>query len=184
MRWQRLLLVGQWKSGRDSKAEATAMERSATRAAPTLGGHRLDCPGRGAMVERLPWIAIAKFPGAATVDQTVGRPATKALLLAAALFVTGAMSTGAAAQSYSWCAYFTGGPVTCEFTTLEQCMQAIRGKTALCNQNSPTAPTGHTPPKPVRRTKSASAPPAGAEATSGDQGPDTPRRSIISRRPR
>jgi Protein of unknown function (DUF3551) len=61
----------------------------------------------------------------------------RALLLAAlAVAVAGTMSTGAEAQSNAWCAYFTGGPVNCEFATLKECMDAIRGKTALCNENA------------------------------------------------
>lgn len=35
-----------------------------------------------------------------------------------------------------WCAYFTGGPTNCSFATFEECLQAIRGKTGLCNQSS------------------------------------------------
>jgi Protein of unknown function (DUF3551) len=109
----------------------------------------------------------------------------RALPLAAViLYVAGTMCAGAAAQSYSWCAYFTGGPVTCEFATLEQCMRAIRGKTALCDQNAQIVPPSNTQPKPAHRTKSASAPSAGAEAVSRDRGTENSRRNFLTRSPR
>lgn len=44
-------------------------------------------------------------------------------------------------QQQQWCAYFTGGPTNCGFATFAQCLQAIRGKTGLCEQNAEyTAP--------------------------------------------
>jgi hypothetical protein len=47
------------------------------------------------------------------------------------------LTTSAQAQNdqQQWCAYFTGGPTNCGFTTLAQCLEAIRGKTALCERN-------------------------------------------------
>jgi Protein of unknown function (DUF3551) len=109
----------------------------------------------------------------------------RALQLAAAtLCVASAMSTCAEAQSYPWCAYFTGGPVDCKFTTLEQCMAAIRGKTALCNQDAPIVPPGDTRPKPAHRAKNALASPAGSEAIGGGHATETPRPNVSSRSPR
>jgi hypothetical protein len=49
-----------------------------------------------------------------------------------------------------WCAYFTGGPTNCGFATFAQCLEAIHGKTALCQENAQYVPpagsnsgTGH-----------------------------------------
>lgn len=39
-----------------------------------------------------------------------------------------------------WCAYFTGGPTNCGFASFEQCLQAIRGKTGLCDRNPQYVP--------------------------------------------
>jgi hypothetical protein len=50
-----------------------------------------------------------------------------------------------------WCAYFTGGPTNCGFATFEECLQAIKGKTALCNQQY--APAAASPPTPVHRRR-------------------------------
>ncbi len=72
-------------------------------------------------------------------------------LLLAAVTLAGAMSTVAEAQSNAWCAYFTGGPVNCEFATLKECMDAIKGKTALCNENAQAVPHSDAQPKPQHR---------------------------------
>lgn len=47
------------------------------------------------------------------------------------------LNAGAKAQNeqQQWCAYFTGGPTNCGFTTFAQCLEAIQGKTGLCQQN-------------------------------------------------
>lgn len=67
----------------------------------------------------------------------------KALAVAVGIVIVW-LSTGARTQTEPWCAYFTGGPTDCGFTTFEQCLAAIRGKTGLCNRNSqyvaPVAP--------------------------------------------
>jgi hypothetical protein len=72
---------------------------------------------------------------------TVGR----LLLTAVASFVVGsALASSAQAQSgqqnVQWCAYFTGGSTNCSFSTFEDCLQTIKGKTALCVQNAQNAP--------------------------------------------
>jgi hypothetical protein len=35
-----------------------------------------------------------------------------------------------------WCAYFTGGPTNCDFTSFADCLEVIKGKTALCVQKA------------------------------------------------
>jgi hypothetical protein len=46
----------------------------------------------------------------------------------------------AQAQSAQWCAYFTGGPTNCGFSTFQECLTAIKGKTGLCSQNPQNEP--------------------------------------------
>lgn len=63
------------------------------------------------------------------------------------LIIGGALGSRALAQNdqqnQAWCAYFTGGPTNCSFATFDDCLQAIKGKTALCVQNTQyAAPTG------------------------------------------
>jgi hypothetical protein len=63
------------------------------------------------------------------------------LLIAVAGLVLGsALASSAQAQSdqqnAQWCAYFTGGPTNCSFSTFGDCLQTIKGKTALCVQNA------------------------------------------------
>jgi hypothetical protein len=66
------------------------------------------------------------------------------LLAVAILVVGGALANRAQAQSNQqngqWCAYFTGGPTNCGFATFDDCLQAIKGKTGLCNQNTQYVP--------------------------------------------
>jgi hypothetical protein len=73
------------------------------------------------------------------------------------LFLVGdALGTSAQAQSAQWCAYFTGGPTNCGFATFEQCLQAIKGKTGLCNQsqqNQQPAPSSGEQPAPVHHRR-------------------------------
>lgn len=61
-------------------------------------------------------------------------------------FVGEALSINGQAQSAQWCAYFTGGPTNCGFATFEQCLQTIKGKTALCNENSQNEQNQPSPP--------------------------------------
>jgi hypothetical protein len=68
------------------------------------------------------------------------------LLIALASLVVGAvLANSAQAQSgqqqEQWCAYFSGGPTNCSFATFEDCLQTIKGKTALCVQNAPDIPS-------------------------------------------
>jgi hypothetical protein len=68
------------------------------------------------------------------------------------IFLVGdALGTPAQAQAQSapWCAYFTGGPTNCGFSTFEDCLKAIKGKTGLCSQNPQDAtstPDDQSPP--------------------------------------
>jgi hypothetical protein len=39
-----------------------------------------------------------------------------------------------------WCAYFTGGPSKCDFGNFKDCLEAIKGKTAVCVQNIQDSP--------------------------------------------
>ncbi len=56
-------------------------------------------------------------------------------------------------QNGQWCAYFTGGPTNCSFATFEECLQAIKGKTALCDQNHQYAPPASAQPSPDHRRR-------------------------------
>ena len=66
------------------------------------------------------------------------------LLIALASLVVGAVlanSVQAQSGQQQWCAYFSGGPTNCSFATFEDCLQTIKGKTALCVQNAPDVPS-------------------------------------------
>jgi hypothetical protein len=58
-------------------------------------------------------------------------------------------------QRGQWCSYSTGGAIDCTFASFAECLDTIRGKTALCNQNpqygQPASP--HPAAVPVRRTR-------------------------------
>jgi hypothetical protein len=63
------------------------------------------------------------------------------LLMAVGILVVGdALSNSTQAQNgqqnVQWCAYFTGGPTTCGFAAFDDCLQAIKGKAALCVQSA------------------------------------------------
>jgi hypothetical protein len=79
-------------------------------------------------------------PRAASRTQTDRRTLssiTQALALGI-LLVGDVLSAGTQAhgnQQDKWCAYFTGGPTYCTFASFAKCLDAIRGKTALCDQN-------------------------------------------------
>lgn len=50
------------------------------------------------------------------------------------------LDPGAQAQSNPWCAYFSQGPTNCGFTTFDDCIKAIQGKTGLCDRNAQYVP--------------------------------------------
>jgi hypothetical protein len=66
------------------------------------------------------------------------------LIAVASLVVGAVLANSAQAQSgqqkEQWCAYFSGGPTNCSFSTFEDCLQTIKGKTALCVQNAQDVP--------------------------------------------
>lgn len=66
----------------------------------------------------------------------MGRP----LIIAVGTFALVVCCAGPQARSdqQQWCAYFTGGPTKCGFKSFAQCLDAIRGKTALCQLNAGT----------------------------------------------
>jgi hypothetical protein len=77
------------------------------------------------------------------------RPSLRTLAIAAMILISGDFpsfaQTQRAQQNGQWCAYFSGGPTNCSFTTFEQCLAAIRGKAGLCDHNqhaSSAQPTG------------------------------------------
>jgi hypothetical protein len=45
-----------------------------------------------------------------------------------------------------WCAYFTGGPTNCDFASFQDCLVAIKGKTALCVENAQNVPPARSDP--------------------------------------
>jgi hypothetical protein len=78
----------------------------------------------------------------------------KALIVAIGLLVAGiSVSASAQTQNNPWCAYFTGGTVNCGFATFQQCLEAIHGKTGLCDQNSQDASPADTTPEPHHRRR-------------------------------
>ena len=77
----------------------------------------------------------------------------KALIVAGFLVVCTAIGASAQMQNNPWCAYFTGGTVNCRFATFQQCLEAIHGKTGLCNENSQDVSAADATPKPVHRRR-------------------------------
>jgi hypothetical protein len=71
------------------------------------------------------------------------------LFVTGMLAAAGAMSTGAQAQNYPWCAQYggqNGGASNCGFTTFEQCMATLSGMGGFCDRNTQYVP----PPGPHR----------------------------------
>jgi hypothetical protein len=59
------------------------------------------------------------------------------------LIGTAAISAGAQAQNYPWCADYggtMGGSRNCGFSTYEQCMEALSGNGGFCNRNTQYIP--------------------------------------------
>jgi len=75
------------------------------------------------------------------------------------LFTAGAMTAGARAQNYPWCAYYGGGEwgTNCGFTTYEQCRATVSGIGGSCARNTQYVPPEHQPvpqsPVPGRQTR-------------------------------
>jgi hypothetical protein len=58
---------------------------------------------------------------------------------------TGAISTGAEAQNYPWCAYYggqMGGSSNCGFVSFQQCMATLSGMGGFCDRNTQYVPAG------------------------------------------
>lgn len=69
------------------------------------------------------------------------------LAIAIGILAAGGMiASGARAQNNPWCAYFSGGPTNCGFTTFGDCLAAIKGKTALCDRNAQYVPPAGSQP--------------------------------------
>ena len=69
------------------------------------------------------------------------RPPLWALAITLGVIIGGAVRAKAQnAQNNQWCAYFSNGPTNCGFVAFEQCLEAIRGKTGLCDRNSQYVP--------------------------------------------
>ena len=68
------------------------------------------------------------------------RPALHTAIIVGALVIGGALSATAQEQNNAWCAYFSDGPTDCGFATFEECLNAIHGKTGLCDHNSQYVP--------------------------------------------
>jgi Protein of unknown function (DUF3551) len=67
----------------------------------------------------------------------------KTLAVAVGILIGTGLNAKALAQNQPWCAYFSGGPTNCDFATFEECLQAIHGKTGLCDRNNQSAqPSG------------------------------------------
>jgi hypothetical protein len=75
-----------------------------------------------------------------------------AFLVLSFLVVTAGIGTRADAQTYPWCAHYSGGSMggamNCGFTTFQQCMATVSGIGGFCEQNDWYKPPA---PAPVRR---------------------------------
>lgn len=86
-------------------------------------------------------------------------------LLIAIAVIGGAAVNGAHAQNDPWCAYLTGRTADCAFATFQECLEAIQGKTGICDRNAERAPTETDSASP-----SAAAPNPGVTGTIGAEG--------------
>jgi Protein of unknown function (DUF3551) len=76
------------------------------------------------------------------------------VLLTGILFAAIALSIGAQAQNYPWCADYggkMGGSSNCGFSTYEQCMAALSGNGGFCNRNTQYVPDPGGSPGPRYR---------------------------------
>ena len=83
---------------------------------------------------------------AATLNRMTlcGGLSVSTLVIAGGILVAGNAITYAQAQNDrqdgQWCAYFSNGVTNCGFTTFEECLAEIRGKTGLCDRNPKSSP--------------------------------------------
>lgn len=76
------------------------------------------------------------------------------LLMSGIVLAAIALSTGAQAQNYPWCADYggkMGGSSNCGFSTYEQCMAALSGNGGFCNRNTQYVPGPGPSPGPHHR---------------------------------
>jgi hypothetical protein len=76
----------------------------------------------------------------------------KTVIFAVGLVVAAAaLTNGAQAQNYPWCAVYGGGKggggQNCGFSTYEQCMATLSGMGGFCNRNTQYVPPGGTHPR-------------------------------------
>jgi hypothetical protein len=82
------------------------------------------------------------------------RQSVRTWVIAGGILIAGDAISYAQAQNNQpgeWCAYFTGGPTNCGFATFQQCLEAIHGKTGLCDHNPRYVPPASAQPSPGRR---------------------------------
>jgi hypothetical protein len=70
----------------------------------------------------------------------------KTVIFAVGLIIAaGALTNGAQAQNYPWCAVYGGGRggggQNCGFSTYEQCMATLSGMGGFCNRNTQYVPS-------------------------------------------
>jgi hypothetical protein len=67
---------------------------------------------------------------------------TAPIVLALAILVLAAASSGAQAQNYPWCAHYDTGDdgYNCGFVTFEQCRATISGMGGFCERNTQFLP--------------------------------------------
>jgi hypothetical protein len=78
------------------------------------------------------------------------------LVLIGILLGVTALSSGAQAQNYPWCADYggkMGGSSNCGFSTFEQCMAALSGNGGFCNRNTQYVPGSSPSYSPPRHRK-------------------------------
>ncbi len=100
------------------------------------------------------------------------------LALALGIFLIGDPLSAAARsqgnrQNGQWCSYATGGATDCTFASFAECLDTIKGKTALCDQNPQYGHSAlpHRAPVPVKRTQRPATQGLGAGSLAGQKIP-------------
>ena len=158
------IAVGLFAEGARAQAQQTQAQQdnclAAPGAAPAAGQHWYYRTDRAKnrkcwyLHATLPPRAAAAAPSAslqpapaATTPSAYAEPAPDALPQQPAP-PSNPAGRGAVTSAHPWCAYFTGGPTHCDFARFEDCLAAIKGKTAVCVQNAQYVP----PAKPATKT--------------------------------
>ena len=80
-----------------------------------------------------------------------------ALFAAVAIAAMAALARPAAAIEYPWCAQYSGGEDgggrNCGFSTIEQCMETVRGMGGFCERNLFSIGPTERPAKPARKRR-------------------------------